>query len=104
MADKVIDLTGKLGMAGETRVRVGKVTLTVNDSAPNILQVMALMGEDATPELITRMGHLLFVEGDAYNELLSTLSLDGMQTLVRAAVEAVTGGEGEGEAGTPATT
>ena len=103
---RVLDLTGKLGLAGKPRIKVGDVELVVNDSARDMLRIMQISGGDVGPSELMEMCGLLFdADGrDALDAL--DLSLDDYTVVIDAAISLVTG-EGDddgGNAGTPATT
>lgn len=100
-----IDLTGKLGMGERPTITVGDMTLTVDDSAPNIIRVMEIVGDgNMTPAAVVEAADLLFEEKSRKQLAKLGLSLGDYGTLVEAATELVMGDEGEGEGETPATT
>lgn len=104
MARKVVDLTGKLGLGEKPQIVVGDVTLTVNDSARDVLQVLSLT-QDMTPANVLKACDLLFDKDSrkALNGL--DLSMGAMVKVMETAIGLIMGEDGDGgNAETPATT
>ena len=101
-----VDLTGKLGLGGRPTITIGDVTLTVDDSAPNLLRVFELMGdgEGMAPADVMRAAALVFEEPSAKALDDMRLSFADYATVVSTAIDLVIGGGGEGNAATPAMT
>lgn len=102
-----IDLTEKLGYAEKPTIIIGKDTLTVNNSATNMLKIMELIGnnpENASAAMVGKAADLLFTKESRKTLDKLELSFEDFATVINAAMELVAGGDGEGEAETPATT
>lgn len=100
-----VDLTGKLGLEGRPTITIGDVTLTVDDSATNLLRIFEVMGdgEGMSPQEVMRVATLIFDKSSAKALDAMRLSFQDYALVVSTAVDLVVGPD-EGNAGTPATT
>lgn len=101
-----IDLTGKLGLEPKPTITIGDTVLTVDDSAPTILRILEIIGND--PQAVSAVGlgeaaRILFTP-KSYKALEKMgLSFGDFALVISSAMELVMG-SAEGEAVTPATT
>lgn len=102
---KTIDLTEKLGLAGKPTITIDGTTLTIDDSAKNMLRVMEQLDDEPSAKDIIEMCDLIF---DAKSrEALESLELSfpDFVTVVMTAIDLAVGDvDEEGNALTPATT
>lgn len=102
----VIDLTGKLGIAKRPAVVIDGERYEVDDSAKSVLQLVALISGEVDTKNVNAAYELLFDAPTRKRLDKLKLSFADFVTLINAAVELVygsTGGDGAGEALTPAT-
>lgn len=107
---KIIDITNKLKFKEKPSVQIKGVVLPVNNDAPSMLEVMAIM-EDAQQQGRMSAGNFKLLEGLLFDEeargKLKALKLDiedYTEMIQETALIAVNRFEEEGEAETPATT
>ena len=91
-----IDLTDKLGISEKPTIKIGKETLTVNNSATTMLQIMATLGGDnvEAKDLIAAID-LLFDEKSRKAIEKLNLSFNDLTTLIQTASSLVVGEAGE---------
>ena len=104
---RTIDLTGKLGLQPRPTIKIGDKILNVDDSAPTILRMLDLLGDNperVSPATINEAAKLLF-DPKSYKTLEAMkLSFSDFALVISTAMELVTGGGAEGEQGIPDTT
>lgn len=99
-----IDLTGKLGLEPRPTITIGDVTLTVDNSATNMLRILNEIGDGITEvKTVLAVSELVFdpKSRKALDKL--GLSFQDFSTVVSEAVGLIVGGGDEGNAGTPVT-
>lgn len=102
----IIDLTGKLGIAERPAVVIDGVRYEVDDSAKSVLQLVALISGEVDTKNVRAAYELLFDAPTRKRLDKLNLSFADFVALINAAMTLVydsAGGEGAGEAPTPAT-
>ena len=104
---RIIDITDKLGLGGQPRLAIAGEEFEVDDSAVNVLAIMAEVKdvEHVTPESVLGVYERLF-DGPTRERIDALgLSFDDFSTLVFSALDLAVGDDGgdSGNAGTPAT-
>ena len=90
---RTIDLTGKLGLGEHPRIIVAEgVELTVDDSAPTIIQVIGAVHGEMTNERMLKAFDLLFGEDERARLDGLGMTLAGYMRIIEAALELVMGG------------
>lgn len=101
---KIVDITEKLNFEQKPQIKIKGDTLTVNNEAVTVLEIMPLFEkEDPSSEELLRTCRLLFSEGDFDKIKSLNLNFSDFTTLIRTALDLVTG-TAEGEGATRATT
>lgn len=90
---KVIDITEKLNFEEAPKLKIKNVEVSLNDDAVTMLKVMQKIGEDVSPADIAEVYNLLIPETDRKKIDKMKLNFKDFQTLVKAAISAVTGME-----------
>lgn len=90
---KVIDITEKLNFEEAPKLKIKNVEITVNSDAPTMLRVMQKLGsgDDITTADIVALYEMLIPENDRKNLDKMKLNFVDFQTVVKAAISAVTG-------------
>lgn len=88
---KVIDITEKLNFEEAPKLKIKSVEICLNDDAVTMLKVMQKIGNDVSPADITEVYNLLVPEADRKKIDKLKLNFKDFQTLVKAAISAVTG-------------
>lgn len=101
-----VDLTGKLGLAPKPTITIGSETLTVDDSAQNVLQIMSLISDGGIDAgTAAKVADMLFDKPSRKALDAMKLNFDDFTTVISAAINLVAGTEEpKGEAETLATT
>lgn len=90
---KVYDITEKLNYEESPKLKIKDVEVRLNDDAPTMLKVMAKLGDNVTPSDIAEMYELLIPKTDRANIDKLKLNFGDFQTVVKAAIAAVTGND-----------
>ena len=96
---KVVDITEKLSMEGNPRIKVGKQEIEVNSDAASMLQVMGVLSENEStgPREITKMYEIMFAESERKKIEKLKLNFNDFHMLIETAINLVTGEGDEGE-------
>lgn len=95
---KVVDITEKLSFDSNPKLKIGKKEIEVNADAPSVLKIMGLMDEDGdSMEKLVEACELLFPEESRASLDELKLSFNDFVTVIRLAVEMVTGEVSQGE-------
>ena len=100
---KIIDITDKLNFEEKPKLIIKGEEITVNDNAAGILRIIPML-DDITPGKVGKICSILFSDEDIEKIERLDLSFKDFSTVIQQAIAAVTGGDDEGEAETPATT
>ena len=96
---KILDITDKLSFDENPRLKVKDKELEVNADAATVLKIMGILGDgkDVTPTAVSEMCNLIFSEDGirVIGEL--HLQFKDFQTLIFAAINLITGDNGQGE-------
>lgn len=101
---KIVDITEKLDFDSRPQIKLGDITVTVNNEAVNVIKIMPFMEKNMTPENIFEVCSMLFSEEDFEKIKALKLSVKDFMTVVKTSFELITGGSKPGETQTPATT
>ncbi len=95
---KRLDITEKLSFEEKPVLVIKDKEIELDNSAPTVLKVMGLMGEEAGAEEILQAYHLMFDEQARKTVDALCLSFNDFATLIHSAVRLVAGGgSAEGE-------
>lgn len=98
-----VDLTGKLGIGEKPTITIGDAVLTVNDSATNVLQILAKIEDGMGAKEVKEVSDMLFDKQGKKDLERLDLSFTALSEVVSTAIDLVMG-RAEGEAETQATT
>lgn len=101
---KVVDITEKLNFEEKPVIKVKGETLTVNNEAVALIEIMPLLDGVVTPTSIHKICGTIFSKEDYKKIEKMQLDIKDFSTLVLEAINLVTGETQPGEAQTPATT
>lgn len=88
---KIIDITDKLNFEESPKIKIKDIKVRLNDDATTMLKVMQKIGEDITPADIVDVYNMLIPEADRKKIDKLKLNFVDFQTVVKAAISAVTG-------------
>ena len=101
---KIVDITEKLDFEQKPQIKIKGDTLTVNNEAVTVLEIMPLFEkEETSSEELLRTCKLLFSENDFEKIKALKLNVKDFKTLFEITMSLVSG-DSEGETATPATT
>ncbi len=94
MARKIIDITDKLDLSGNPRIKIGDAELEVRADAATVLKYFDVVKktENASdPELITKVYDLLFTDDGKEKIAELKISFKDFSVLVETAMQLITG-------------
>ncbi len=103
---RTVDLTQRLTNAGKPTIRIGDITVKVDNSAKTMLKALAAIGDDLdgiSPTVMVDIYKLLFSKADRAKIDALDLNFEDWSTLVETALDLVSGEDAAGEGATPAT-
>lgn len=95
---KVIDITEKLNFEESPKIKIKNIEVGLNDDAATMLKVMQKINGDITPADIVEVYNMLIPEADRKKIDKLKLNFADFQTVVKAAISAVTGSDMDDEA------
>lgn len=100
---KIVDITEKLSLE-KPQIKIGDITLTVNDEAVKMLEVVPLLNGEMNAETIERICSTIFSQEDYDKIRAMKLNIKNFRILFETAMSLVMDSGDEGEVQTHATT